>query len=350
MYVSAQRLRSFIPLQGLMNESLALLAQYAKVSRLKQDTILFKIGDHSPYSYLLLDGEIEISTKKGTATILRSDHEDALYPIGNLVPRQVNAKIASTEAILVRLDRNLLEKELTWGQIDYNQDMPALCKLSGLPQDNQEWIQALLHTPIFFRLPMSNIQLLFKRFREISYAKNEVIIREGDPGDSYFIIRSGTCKVVRNNFGNEIVLGRMEAPEGFGEQALIAEQPRNATVVMETSGSLMSLAKKDFISLMQAPLQKRVQLSKAMKWVHAQRGRLLDVRSETEFNRGHLAEARNIPLYLLYLKSTVFAARRHYIVYCDSGARSEAAAFLLTKKGFDSYVLDKAAENLAMLR
>lgn len=345
--LSAQRLRKFVPLQGLVDTSLELLAQHTKVFRLECGALLFKVGDRSPYSYLLLEGELEINARDGTTSRLRADQEQALYPVGNLVPRQVGARAASTTATLARIDRNLLEKELTWGQVVGDGSDMSICEISGLPRENRQWMLALLHSPVFFRLPMANVQQLFQRFKEAPYERDEIVVREGEPGDHYFIIRSGSCRVTRQVEGREILLGHMHPPEGFGEQALISDQPRAATVVMETPGVLMSLSKKDFFALMQAPLQKRIGLAKALNLVWENHGRLIDVRSEAEFARGHLAEARNIPLYLLYLKSATFVSTRHYIVYCDSGSRSEAAAFLLTQRGFNAYVLEGAAEALA---
>lgn len=347
--LSIRRLRGFIPLQGLMEESLVLIAKNAKLFRLKRGEILFEYGDCSPYSYLLLEGELKTRDKDGITSRLIADIEQALYPIGSLIPRQISVVTISATAILARIERNILEKELAWGQAGNNGKL-AVCELSGLTGENYEWMLSLLHSPVFFKLPMSNIQLLFQRFREVQYARGDIVIREGDPGDKYFIIRSGTCRVTRNSWGQEVTLNRFTAPEGFGEQALISDQPRTATVIMETAGTIMTLAKKDFIALMQAPLQKRIALDEAMNLVWNNQGRLIDVRSEVEFARGHLAEARNIPLYLLYLKSSTFVPARQYLVYCDSGARSEAAAFLLTQRGFNAQVLEGAAEALATVK
>lgn len=346
--LSIERLRNFTPLRGLVDESLVLLARYAKLVRLQQGSVLFEFGDCSSYSYFLLEGDLETQSRDGLTSIIHADIEQGLYPIGNLIPRQISVTIASDTALLARMDRDVLEKELTWGQADTNGKL-AICELSGLPNENREWMLTLLHSPVFFRLPMSNIQVLFQRFQEVFCNRGDVVVREGDPGDKYFIIRSGTCKVVRNSWGQEVILDRLQPPSGFGEQALISDQPRAATVIMETPGVLMSLTKKDFVALMQAPLQKRIRLPDAMNMVWSNQGRLIDVRSESEFARGHLGEARNIPLYLLYLKSTAFVPARTYVVYCDSGARSEAAAFLLTQRGFNAYVLEGAAEALSMV-
>lgn len=345
MRLNIQRLRGFVPLRGLVDDSLRLIAKHSRAFRLRKNDVLFEIGDTSPYSYFLLEGDLESRTAENSVSILNADIDQALYPIGNLIPRQVTVKVISETAVLTRIERNIVDKEIAWGQAELGK--AVICEFSGLPQENQEWMLMLLHSPTFFKLPMSNVQILFQRFQESSYTRGEVVVKEGDPGEKYFIIRSGICRVSRKAQGREIILNTLKAPEGFGEQALISDQPRTATVTMETPGIIMSLAKKDFVALMQAPLQKHISLRHAMKLVETDRGRLIDVRSVSEYDLGHIPGSRNIPIYLMYLKREVFVPTRTYVVYCDSGARSEAAAFLLTQRGLKAYVLENAAEALA---
>jgi rhodanese-related sulfurtransferase len=67
---------------------------------------------------------------------------------------------------------------------------------------------------------------------------------------------------------------------------------------------------------------------------------LVDVRLESEFKEGSLKGSVNLPLYLLRLKAATLDAKRTYILFCQSGRRSSAAAFLLTQRGLDACVLD----------
>ncbi len=63
-----------------------------------------------------------------------------------------------------------------------------------------------------------------------SYEANEVLFKEGDPGDALYLIRSGSLMVVRNVAGHEVVLAYVPAGHYVGEMALISDTPRSATV------------------------------------------------------------------------------------------------------------------------
>lgn len=57
-------------------------------------------------------------------------------------------------------------------------------------------------------------------------------------------------------------------------------------------------------------------------------------------NDGKIKGSMNMPLYLLRLRINKIDKSKIYILYCDTGARSSAAAFLLSERGFDAYVLE----------
>jgi rhodanese-related sulfurtransferase len=137
---------------------------------------------------------------------------------------------------------------------------------------------------------------------------------------------------------NTVQLAVIEAGRGFGEEALIAGDPRNATVSMLSDGELVRLAKQDFVELMEEPLLDRVSPKEASRKAKQGAG-LVDVRLETEYECGTLKGAMNIPLYLLRLKMGSLSSQRDYVVFCDTGARSAAAAFIMKSNGFEVSVL-----------
>ena len=63
-----------------------------------------------------------------------------------------------------------------------------------------------------------------------SHEANEIIFREGDPGDALYLIRSGSVMVSRDFGGHEVVLAYVPAGQYVGEMALISDTPRTATV------------------------------------------------------------------------------------------------------------------------
>jgi len=63
------------------------------------------------------------------------------------------------------------------------------------------------------------------------------------------------------------------------------------------------------------------------------------VRLPSEFEQQHLEGALNLPLYTLRLKLEHLDPKCRYVVYCDTGRRSSAGAFILSERGFDTCVL-----------
>jgi rhodanese-related sulfurtransferase len=101
----------------------------------------------------------------------------------------------------------------------------------------------------------------------------------------------------------------------------------------------MRLAKAAFRSLLEQPLLRRVDIAEAAEL--ARRGVVrIDVRTEEEYRQWGAADALNIPLYLVRLRMRRLDPRRSYIVFCDTGERSSAAAFLMTGRGLKVYLLD----------
>jgi CRP/FNR family cyclic AMP-dependent transcriptional regulator len=79
-----------------------------------------------------------------------------------------------------------------------------------------------------------------------TFAKSTVIVNEGDPADSLYIIVSGRVKVyVSDAEGKEIVLATQGAGEYFGEM-MLDEGPRSASVVTLEKSSFLVVAKADF--------------------------------------------------------------------------------------------------------
>jgi eukaryotic-like serine/threonine-protein kinase len=68
-------------------------------------------------------------------------------------------------------------------------------------------------------------------FETCSYRDGDVIVTEGEPGDTAYIIESGTCEVFRQIEGQSSLVRRLEAGDVFGEMAVFSGGVRTATVV-----------------------------------------------------------------------------------------------------------------------
>jgi twitching motility protein PilT len=96
----------------------------------------------------------------------------------------------------------------------------------------QRIVQALGRSPLFARLTPDVLLQVAQRGSVLSVEPGELIVREGAPSDSFFVVMTGELVVSHENAGGELVeLVRLGPPESIGEMGLLLEQPRTATVV-----------------------------------------------------------------------------------------------------------------------
>ena len=101
----------------------------------------------------------------------------------------------------------------------------------------------------------------------------------------------------------------------------------------------MRLSKDDFNELLKEPMLSWLTGEEADAMVKNESAVWIDVRMESEHKDSGIPGSINIPLITLRIKSSALDTKKKYIVYCDSGRRSSAAAFLLSERGLQVYCL-----------
>jgi CRP-like cAMP-binding protein len=90
---------------------------------------------------------------------------------------------------------------------------------------------------------------LQKVMTTVRLAGGEILFRRGDPGDAFYVIEAGQVRVFTfDEEGRELTLNTMGPGEGFGELALVDEQPRSASVSAIGSTTLRRLSREDFMA------------------------------------------------------------------------------------------------------
>ena len=337
-------LKTLVPPQSLNHENFQELAQKAVIENIAAGREVFKKGDMDRKTVYLLEGDLELRNDTGIAGVLRGGSKESKHPIANQQPRQVTAR-AKSKVTVVRFDTDLLDILLTWDQLsgievsDISMDRGPSGSSSVDSGGSGDWMTRLLQSKAFLRIPPANIQHMFMRLHELPVKANQVVVKQGDDGDYYYIICHGKCKVTRtSSSGSRVTLAQLGDGDAFGEEALLSEGKRNATVIMESDGLLMRLSKEDFNQLLKEPMLKEVDLEQAKAMV--KKGAILiDVRMESEHKAGSIKGSVNIPLFMLRLKAEGFDNDKTYICYCETGRRSQAAAYIMSEAGFDSHVL-----------
>lgn len=225
--------------------------------------------------------------------------------------------------------------------VDDDLGLPSIgsIQVTELDADDPLWMLELLSNPAFSRVPPSQYQALLERFAPLEVKAGQVLINEGEAGDMFYLLRSGRAQVTRQSpGGNLIVLAELGPGQTFGEEALLSGAPRNATVSMVEDGQAMCLGGQDFRDLLQSNLVHGL-IPPEVDALVRQGAHLVDVRSRTEFAKGSLRGAINLPLLLLRQQMGELDRGRPCVVFCDDGRRSATAAFLLAQKGFDAHML-----------
>jgi CRP-like cAMP-binding protein len=341
--VSVELLKSLSPIGGMKKDNIAALSRKVMLRTMNPGRLLFSEGERDKRTVWLISGMVEIREGDRAIAMIRGGTPEARNPLFNQQPRQFTAR-AVDEIEYVSIDSELLDVMITWDQTG-TYEVGDLRKNED-PGIEDDWMTTLLSSSSFQRIPPSNIQAIFLRMQRQSYRAGEVIIKQGDEGDYFYAIVSGKVTVTRETPLNKdgIRLAELGPGDTFGEEALIAEAKRNATVRMLTDGVLVRLGKQDFRELMNDPLVRYVDDVAAQQLI-ARGGKWLDVRLPSEYQNLRIEDSLNIPLYFIRLKLGTLDPSIPYVVCCDTGRRSAAAAFILVERGFDAVVLEGGITN-----
>jgi len=340
--ISTELLRSFSPLDGLKRDNLAALARKVQLRELSPGQILFKEGDTEKRTFYVASGILELIDQGKVVETIEGGTDPARNPVAPVFPRRVSAR-ARDRVKFISIDSDLLDVMLTWDQTGTYEvsDLRGKSNKGG-----DDWMTMLLQTKAFHKIPPANIQAIFMRMQQINYKKGDVVLKQGAEGDYFYVLTRGAATVTRETpLSKEgIKLAELNVGDTFGEEALISDAKRNATVTMASDGSVMRLGKDDFKKLLNEPMLDWVTQEQAEKIV-AKGGQWLDVRLPSEFENHHMDGAINIPLYFIRLKINTLDKHKTYVVCCDTGRRSSAGAYILNERGYQAYVLKDGINN-----
>ncbi|MDX1481515.1 MAG: cyclic nucleotide-binding domain-containing protein [Woeseiaceae bacterium] len=335
--LSTDLLKRFSPLDGLKHDNLAALAGKVQIRELSPSQFLFKEGDTEKRTVYVVSGTLELLDNGQVSETITGGTDAAINPVAPVFPRQVAAR-ARDRVQYIAIDSDLLDVMLTWDQTGTYE----VSELQGAAEvGGDDWMTILLQAKAFHRIPPANIQAIFMRMQQINYKAGDVVVKQGTEGDYFYVLTRGKCLVTRETPLNKdgIKLAELTVGDTFGEEALISDAKRNATVTMLTDGSVMRLGKDDFKTLLNEPMLNWVSYADAQKIV-SDGGQWLDVRLPSEFENHHLEGSINIPLYFIRLKIGTLEPDRDYVICCDTGRRSSAGAYILSERGYKAHVLE----------
>jgi len=329
-------LSHYQPLNALNPENLEEALKQLTTEKVAAGNTLFKKGDTGNQQYYLLTGEVDLIGDSGVLKTIKANTKDGYNAIAHILPRTITAK-AKIDAEVFKIDGNLVDVMLTWDQTGSYQ-VTEFDIGSGSGDD--DWMNRILQTEAFHRIPPANIQAIFMRMESLPVKAGDKIIEQGNDGDYFYIIKKGRCLITRSmpDQPKGIKLAELKDGDTFGEEALISDAKRNASATMLTDGILSRLSKENFIELLNEPLLDWVSFDEGKKMVD-EGAVWLDVRLPAEHQADAIKNDEHIPLIFLRMKINSLNENKQYITYCDTGRRSSAASYLLNERGFTSYIL-----------
>jgi MFS family permease len=117
----------------------------------------------------------------------------------------------------------------------------AIDRAAEVPVERLEFLRA---NPIFAPLPESTLEQLAHALVDVRAAAGEEIVRQGDSGDRFFLVKDGALDVY---VGGELVQS-LEPGDSFGEIALLRDVPRTATVKARSDVVLYALDRRHFLA------------------------------------------------------------------------------------------------------
>jgi small-conductance mechanosensitive channel/CRP-like cAMP-binding protein len=133
-------------------------------------------------------------------------------------------------------------------------------------------VDALSRVDVFRALDAEKIDRLSRRMRLIIYGPGETVLRQGDPGDSLYVLRAGSVAVRLGSHGAEREVATLSAGQFFGEMSLMTGESRSATVVAKSDCECYIVDKEAF----QEILEERPELAGIISEILSRRQVALD--------------------------------------------------------------------------
>jgi len=249
---------------GLSQEELFLISSRLRVEKFRKGTDIVKQGDVGDELYIIKSGQVEVSVRDDThgaerivAHFNEGDYFGEIALLGDM-PRTATCRATRpVEAwVLNKTDFNQLVRR--------HLDLPE--KLDRAVA-NMTMLQRM---PLFTGLTYKKINTLLSMLKPETLPPGTVVIKQGDPGDAFYIIKSGEVVVRAGSEAGEKIVAKLGEAEYFGEIALITGQPRTATVTLVSETELLVLEKNNFDAVVEL-ISSDLEQASSRRWLDTRR-------------------------------------------------------------------------------
>jgi CRP-like cAMP-binding protein/Zn-dependent protease len=226
-------------LRGMPSASIERLARAARIRHAATGKVVVRQGERGAEFFIIADGQAEVS-------ILERAEERAVRKLkpgdffGERALLEGGIRTATIRA-LSPMRLLVFDERAFWGELAG----PIAWQRQVRESLNER--ELLRRVPLFADVSSRQLDLLAVKLSVMPFRKGAVIVRRGDPGHDFFIVRDGTVAAIDDA---RKTLREMGPGAFFGEIALLRDTPRTATVVGRAAGSLWRLGRQDFHELL----------------------------------------------------------------------------------------------------
>lgn len=213
---------------------------------------------------------------------------------------------------------------------------PSAQGAKGLPADVRKRAERLRQKSPFDELTEVEALACAGAMEALTVPAGSDIVRHGQPGRFLYVLEDGQADVWRSGprYGATVVRVATLGPGAtFGEEALLQDGPRNATVRARVESRVLRLEKPYFDRYISSRLVDEIDGLEAQRRMALGNTVLIDCRHDMEHRFAHIPGGRLIPLDAIRERAAELDRLKSYIVYCRSGSQSRAAAYLMRKAG-----------------
>jgi len=232
-------------LSGLSGDELESFIDSLQLRHVAADEAVFQAGDQGDYLYLIGMGNVLLRARdaQGRKRVFSHLCEGDFFGEHAFMSRVAysDEAIAETDCNILMIDRATFDK--------WVEDYPGIQSTVEDFYRQRVLARMLAITPVFEGVPSDARLLLANHFQLRIFEKGDIVVREGEAGDTFYLIRSGSVDVSTSGMGkdeDQIALGKIGEGDFFGEVALLTDKPRTATVVACENAELMELSRADF--------------------------------------------------------------------------------------------------------
>jgi rhodanese-related sulfurtransferase len=335
----------FFPLNTIDEQYLGQIQQNAIASTAKKGEAIIKSSNNSPLKHYLISGAVEVRLSFDHRYALSSSDEQAQFPLEDNIREQGTIRATENCQLLI-VNSHIVDQFKAWSQ-NFDYEIVHLHNSDKINNDDaviedcddKDWTNQFIQTALASNLSASDLHKLFTQLESREVLKDEVIVQCNTNGDYFYILQSGTAEVITDPSG-PYSGQRFELSAGdyFGDEALVADTMRNASVVMTSDGMLGCLSRDAFNSVVKEALVK------VNRDLHLDGGlndqyHYIDVRLPLEFRSRHIKRSENIPISHLRKHLDSLDYSKIYFITPEGGRRSELATYLMRQAGFEAYCM-----------